>query len=754
MEQKERLVDSQFERILQLLISRLEDGSLRRSILSALHSWVKYSSGDLSPSLGTSLLETGWKFIHLGLQSSEMDVLEEACELVCELFYRQHQSEQPESEGWLKCLFEGLLSVYNSVIGSNDEDTEEIMRKVSLVFAEAGQAFTRHLMDNPQVMQLIITILLQLIEQSHDSNTVQGTFGFWEILSERISDESEATQESYSPVFGRLLQSCIQRHLVYPNNLTAEAMDKFRDFRHVVGDCLKDCVRAMGSSAALTIIKEELGSSMSRSGWEPAEAALFALRTVASAIDRRESEVLPILIPGLLGIRQPGKLVYAVNLNIGCYSDWMRYHPEVLPPVLDFISFSLQQQQQQLSNDMDSCKISAIYALKYLSESCGRLLVRYLPQLESLYTGTIESFGSDTRSVFDLTQALGHVLANLDISLLPGHWQTITDLWLRKLGSFGTDRIIALEALNSLLIPFDQDSNQLIQPDHPVLIHFKQSIWPMVSGLNNFDSAMIPALVEFLKTCIMVLGPGLDSDWDASFLQLIQKTLPVSLEPFAALRVFILHTPEARRDAALPFIIMIFSVPGTLGILGRDESFADYLSACTAALDYCPTILSDVSVASGLVLGWLEFARSAIFGANPPNPTDIAAGLHLLQHLLQSFMNDPACPGLPILLPGCLACFQSILSACLTAYPPDLLADIPPCLLRLQRISPGSPAQLMQGLLAGLPEGAFLQRERQAYLQQFQAAMEATRAVRELKDLLRLMAQTCKRRLHHQDNES
>ena len=83
----------------------------------------------------------------------------------------------------------------------------------------------------------------------------------------------------------------------------------------------------------------------------------------------------------------------------------------------------------------------------------------------------------------------------------------------------------------------------------------------------------------------------------------------------------------------------------------------------------------------------------------------------------------------------------------LFAYPPDLISDIPPVLIRYARLPAATSLPSILGSL--LPGDIFLERERQAWSQQLSEALAtALRPAREIKDLLRSMAQACKRRLH------
>jgi len=70
-------------------------------------------------------------------------------------------------------------------------------------------------------------------------------------------DHRELIPKFYS-AFSRLMGIIIE-HLKYPDESsqtwTAEQKDDFKDFRHVVGDTLKDCCAVLGGQKALQLVR-------------------------------------------------------------------------------------------------------------------------------------------------------------------------------------------------------------------------------------------------------------------------------------------------------------------------------------------------------------------------------------------------------------------------------------------------------------------------------------------------------------------
>ena len=105
-------------------------------------------------------------------------------------------------------------------------------------------------------------------------------------------------RKEYQDVFINLTNGLIT-HLHYPETVfeNKEDEDKFKDFRYNIGDVLKSCAAVLGSTVALqqpyNLINQYLQKEDPNTVWQPLEAALFAVRTMAHEISHTENVVLP-----------------------------------------------------------------------------------------------------------------------------------------------------------------------------------------------------------------------------------------------------------------------------------------------------------------------------------------------------------------------------------------------------------------------------------------------------------------------------
>jgi transportin-3 len=84
----------------------------------------------------------------------------------------------------------------------------------------------------------------------------------------------------------------IIKHFHYPedmNSWTANDKDEFREFRHDMGDCLKDSVTVIGERDALLIPLSILTNvfNAEQKNWQDFEAPLFCIRSMVSTLFNR-----------------------------------------------------------------------------------------------------------------------------------------------------------------------------------------------------------------------------------------------------------------------------------------------------------------------------------------------------------------------------------------------------------------------------------------------------------------------------------
>jgi transportin-3 len=197
------------------------------------------------------------------------------------------------------------------------------------------------------------------------------TFKFWYELTNLLQTTTyEHSKPQFLSYYDALVDVMIG-HLRYPDDMdsmTAEQRDEFRDFRHQMGDTLKDCCNILTPQRCLLKPMNLLTGLLNNSeaSWQHIEAPIFSLRVMGSEVPADENEVMPHIMKFLAQLPEHPKIRYATILVISRYSFWTAAHPEFVTDQLNFISTGFQNQEVAAASAL---------ALKHLCKDCKQ--VRY-----------------------------------------------------------------------------------------------------------------------------------------------------------------------------------------------------------------------------------------------------------------------------------------------------------------------------------------------------------------------------------------
>ena len=202
------------------------------------------------------------------------------------------------------------------------------------------------------------------------------TANAWYQITEHILQKENSPQfkAQFFPVFRPLIDILVN-HMRYPLDyagMTAQDRDEFREYRHEIGDILKDCVRVLGDEAALEspylALKKFYGLDAnvgSKVVWQEVEAPLFSLRVMCREISDSESKYIPEIMAMLPKLPPHPKVKYAAILVIGRFAQWTNMHPEMLTHQLDFVSKGFQAEKDTT--------IAASHAFRDLCKYCNKV---------------------------------------------------------------------------------------------------------------------------------------------------------------------------------------------------------------------------------------------------------------------------------------------------------------------------------------------------------------------------------------------
>lgn len=350
--------DIQWNLILIMICNSMVGGDtkLQEAVFKCFLSWLR--SGDIATSSLSKnpLLAFSFK----ALQMPEL--FDTAVDVVCELIYQTKDIE--DSMPVIEEIYPNLLPLRQEIVQSLEDDNEENIRGYCKIFVEAGECYLSLVVRHTDHFRGIVEGIAECTS-FHDLDVVPMTFRFWYQLADELRKNEEARLK-YQDVYEKLVDVMI-KHLHYPDDMdswSAKQRDDFKDFRHVMGDVLKDCCLILGSRIPLgkAYMKITEAAQKAPPKWQEVEAPLMALRSMGAQVEPDENEVLPEIMKLLSRLPDHPKIKYAATLVIARYGSWTDKHPEFIEYQLEFISSGFENE--------DVVAASAL-ALKLLCKECS-----------------------------------------------------------------------------------------------------------------------------------------------------------------------------------------------------------------------------------------------------------------------------------------------------------------------------------------------------------------------------------------------
>ncbi|KAG9299539.1 hypothetical protein G9A89_020710 [Geosiphon pyriformis] len=506
-----QLLTNNAEEVLQMLLICLQSSGsnteYQKKVFEVLLSWLY--SGDIPINLlaNNPLLALSFD----ALQSEEL--FDVAVDVVCQII--QASQDIPDSMPAIEQIYPRLLPLREALKRAAEaEDEEDQVRGFCRIFTHAGESYLPLVLLHAEAFRSIVEAISDCTAY-HDTEIVRITFSFWHRLADTLFEPRHAEiKHKFYDIYANLVDLVIQ-HLHYPKDdesWNAQRRDEFREFRHIMGDVLKDCCVLLGTKKCLSKPYITLSTQLSNTAsgikvdWQDIEAPLFSLRAMGSEVDEEENAVLPQIMQLIPQLPNHPKIRYAATLVISRYSYWTRRHPEFIPYQLTFISSGF---------DNEEVAAAAALALKFLCKDCSALLVEFLPQLHPFYLNvTTTLHGTD---LIEVTEAVAHVVAAVPptqlLSALQMFCLPIAQRLaeIANLGTAATETNIreACEKTDQLTITFrviadrrnENKSQQIISTGqvHPC-ISVIQEMWPVFDQLLAHFSGH-PHLSEAISKC-------------------------------------------------------------------------------------------------------------------------------------------------------------------------------------------------------------------------------------------------------------
>jgi transportin-3 len=406
------LLKQNAEAVLKFLFTVLQqvgkDHNTKMGILSCLSSWIR--SGNISQESiqSCSLVELSFDSV------KSQDSFDVGVDMVCEVILASARSPRNHS------LIQSIVPYLNELLPFLKQNLEDpdITRGLCRIYVEAAEGYADIISQDLSSFHSVLEGLL-LCASSEDLEIIKITINAWFMITEEIiGDEKTKLRIGFLPIYQALVGLILQK-MQYPDDLSsfsAQEKDEFRDFRHDIGDVLKDCVKVLGQDVALqapynllrTIFETQLSSPTSIR-WQEVEAPLFSLRTMCREVSLNESKYIPEIMGMLPNLPDHPKIKYAAILVIGRYAQWTNEHSEMIAYQLDFVSKGFQQSDEETT-------IAAAHTFRDLCKYCSKHLLPYIEQLQPFYTNSLPLVQERDRK--EMSEAISHLICAVPVDQL------------------------------------------------------------------------------------------------------------------------------------------------------------------------------------------------------------------------------------------------------------------------------------------------------------------------------------------------
>ncbi|UKZ47233.1 hypothetical protein TrVGV298_001449 [Trichoderma virens] len=409
-----------------------------------------------------------------------------------------------ESQDIIQTLFPRIISLTPRIATLVEEEDTEALKSLTKVLATAAESWVVAIARQPTQFRPLVDAVLECAARDKDREVIEHTFNFWyELKQYLVLERYIQGRLELVDVFSKLVDILLL-HLQYPHPESGSETDlfdgdreqeeKFREFRHQMGDTLKDCCEVMGVTECLTKVLHAIqlwtqkyagqANGASVPHWQELEAPLFAMRALGRMVDKEEDIVLPQLMPLLVQMPSHEKLRFATIMVLGRYTEWTAAHPEYLEPQFNYIVNSFQSDSREINR-------AAALSLKFFCTDCKHLLSGQVLQLQTFYDQVLDKLPDLSKE--EVTEGVSNVLAVQPVSetyhLLKTYCDPLVQRLMTKANHATTDEgKLAVADHLQLITIFVQNVMPLVNPgeENPA-VKYWQEIFPILSTvLDNF----------------------------------------------------------------------------------------------------------------------------------------------------------------------------------------------------------------------------------------------------------------------------
>ena len=400
------------ETVIILLIKSTATAAKDPQLLECITSWLK--EVPLNDIVNGPLLNTVMNSL------SADGPFESGVDCLCAMF--KETREVDECLSVIQTLYPRIVSLKPRLAVAIEEEDTDTFRGLTRIFAEAGESWVVLIARMPDQFQSLVQAILESAARDKERDAISMTFNFWYEFKQYLTlDKYMQARLNYVETYSKLVD-VMMAQLEYPKPESGQEKDlfegdrdaeeKFRIFRHQMGDVLKDCTEVIGVTECLAKAFKALQSwlnahaSQSSAGqipeWQKLEAALFSFRALGRMVPPDESIMLPQLMPLIVQIPDHEKIRFQAVMALGRYTEWTASHPEILQPQFNYIMAAFDHRAQEVVN-------AAALSMSFFCQDCAEHLKDYVTQLHTFYNAVLDRL--QPRSQEELTAGVAAVVA-------------------------------------------------------------------------------------------------------------------------------------------------------------------------------------------------------------------------------------------------------------------------------------------------------------------------------------------------------
>jgi transportin-3 len=332
-----------------------------------------------------------------------------------------------ESMEVIQLVYPRVIALRPKIQEAADADDSETLKGLTRIFAEAGENWAVLVAEMPNEFRGLVEAVLECCARDTERDALSVTFNFWyELKQMLVLQNFSASLEAYSDIYSSLVDVMV-KHLQFPSPEGGDDKDlfegdreleeNFREFRHRMGDVLKDCCEVITVTACLqkayNIIQNWIATYASQATptevphWQELEAPLFAMRAMGRMVSPEESDVLHQVIPLMVQIPDHEKLRFQAIMAIARYTEWTAQHPEFLQPQINFVVNAFNHSSTEVVR-------AAALAFRFFGTDCRKLLQGEVVNLHAFYDSVLDKL--PTQSQEEVTEGAASVISAQPLS--------------------------------------------------------------------------------------------------------------------------------------------------------------------------------------------------------------------------------------------------------------------------------------------------------------------------------------------------